>query len=188
MLVLFVVSIVKRDNSIVDIGYGIGFILLAAITFLGQDITPSHRSIIITSFVTIWGLRLALRIAGRNIGKPEDFRYHAWRKEWLKRGEVYFLIRSFLQVFVLQGIIILLVALPIILGNTMQTDTMQWYNYAGVLIWIFGFIFEFVGDAQLDRFLRQRKLGKSKKILWTPDFGGIAGTQIILAKLVSGGG
>ena len=159
---LFILAILKKDNSIVDIGYGIGFIVIALVTFLAQDITPSHRSILISLYVVIWGTRLAYRIARKNLGKPEDFRYAAWRAEWQKKGEGYFVIRSFVQIFLLQGIIILMVALPIILGNTMQVDTLKWYNYVGIFLWLFGFLFEAIGDAQLDKFLK-RKRNKTEK-------------------------
>jgi steroid 5-alpha reductase family enzyme len=98
----------------------------------------------------------------KNRGKKEDFRYAAWRAEWMKKGNIYTAVRSYIQVFLLQGIIIFIVVLPGILGNTPQNNTMQWYNWAGVVLWIIGFIFESVGDAQLDRFLKRKKEGIEK--------------------------
>lgn len=162
MLSLFILAIIKRDNSIVDIGYGLAFIVVTWTAFLNQDVTPSHRSFLVTTFITLWGIRLAYRIGRKNWGKPEDFRYAAWRKEWHKKGEMYFLLRTFFQVFVLQGVIIYLVVMPGILGNTMQTDTLRWYNVVGVCVWVVGFLFEAIGDYQLDQFLKLKKSGKIK--------------------------
>jgi steroid 5-alpha reductase family enzyme len=160
--VMFAIAIIKRDNSIADIAYGLGFMLVAVCLYTNQDITPSIRSGLVTLFISLWALRLAYRIGRKNWGKPEDFRYAAWRVEWSKKGQVYLLLRSFLQVFVLQGLIIFIVVLPGILANTPQTDTLKWYNLVGAGIWVFGFIFESVGDAQLDRFLKLKKAGKVK--------------------------
>ena len=168
MTILFVFAVIKRDNSIADIGYGFGFILITSFTFFYQDITPSHRSIIVSICILFWGTRLMYRIGKKNWNKAEDFRYKAWRTEWQKKGEVYLLLRSFIQVFVLQGIIIYLVVLPGLLGNTMQIDTMKWYNYAGVVLWLTGFLFEMIGDLQLDKFLKRKDLGRERaKIMKT---------------------
>lgn len=162
MTAMFAVAVIKKDNSIADIAYGLGFMLVVVYLYTQQSVTPSIRSSIVTLFISIWALRLAYRIGRKNLGKPEDFRYAAWRVEWSKKGQVYLLLRSFLQVFVLQGVIIFIVVLPGILANTPQTDTLKWYNLVGVGLWVFGFIFESVGDAQLDRFLKLKKSGKVK--------------------------
>jgi steroid 5-alpha reductase family enzyme len=162
MLVMFLIAVIKRDNSIVDIAYGPAFLVVALILYLNQDVSQSQRSGLITLFVFLWALRLAFRILKKNFGKPEDFRYRAWRQEWSKKGNVYLLIRSFLQVFLLQGLIIYIVSMPIILSNTLQTDTLRWYNIFGACLWIFGFLFESIGDYQLDKFLKKKKAGLLK--------------------------
>ncbi len=72
MSLLFVISLVRRDNGTADIGYGIGFmiILLAA---LSQTVV-SGTTLLLSVLVFVWGARLSARIFRRNIGKPEDFR------------------------------------------------------------------------------------------------------------------
>lgn len=162
MTIMFVFAVWRRDNSIADIAYGPAFLTVATYLYINQEVTPSIRSGLVTLFICLWALRLAYRIGRKNIGKPEDFRYAAWRVEWSKKGKVYLLLRSFLQVFLLQGLIIFIVVMPGILANTPQIDTLQWYNLVGAGLWIFGFIFESVGDAQLDRFLKLKKSGKIK--------------------------
>ena len=63
------------------------------------------RQVLVTGLVTVWGGRLALHILLRNRGKGEDYRYAKWRKDWGK----YFVLRSFLQVFMLQGSLLLII-------------------------------------------------------------------------------
>ena len=83
MCCMFVIATIKKDNSIVDIGWGLGFIVVALVTFFyyGYD----RRSQKLVTFLTIvWGMRLSLYILMRNWGKPEDFRYVKMRNDWGK--------------------------------------------------------------------------------------------------------
>ena len=101
MTVLFLAALWRRDNSIADVAWGPGFIL-AAWTTLVLDGSFSLRQLTACLLVLIWGLRLSVRIYLRNRGKGEDERYRKWREEWGKS----FIIRSYLQVFLLQGAIL----------------------------------------------------------------------------------
>src|SRR5258706_16351184 len=98
MCILFVIALLKKDNSIVDTGWGIGFIIVTVVmlSVYGDGI---FRQRFLSYLVIIWGLRLSLYIGIRSVGKPEDFRYAHWRQTWVKN----FVLRSFLQVFMLQG-------------------------------------------------------------------------------------
>jgi steroid 5-alpha reductase family enzyme len=160
--VVFCIALIKKDNSIADIAYGAGFVLVALFLYFDQTITPSIRSSIVTLLITLWGLRIVSRIYFKNRGKKEDFRYAAWRAEWMQKGYLYTAVRSYLQVFLLQGMIIFIIAMPALLANTPQTNTMQWYNWAGVALWVIGFLFEAIGDYQLDRFIQKKKKGLIK--------------------------
>jgi steroid 5-alpha reductase family enzyme len=160
--VVFCIALLRRDNSIADIAYGAAFSLVTLTLYFTQFVTPSLRSSIVTACIAAWSARIVLRIYLKNRGKKEDFRYAAWRTEWMQRGYVYTVIRSYLQVFLLQGFIILLVVLPGILANTLQTSTMAWYNWLGLALWVIGFLFESIGDKQLDTFLAGKKAGTEK--------------------------
>ncbi|HPJ24149.1 MAG TPA: DUF1295 domain-containing protein, partial [Bacillota bacterium] len=82
-LVFFILGTILKNNSIVDIGWGLGFVVTAWILFfLSKDY--SLGKIIVNVLVSLWGLRLFYHISRRNIGKPEDFRYQKWRSEWGK--------------------------------------------------------------------------------------------------------
>lgn len=145
--IFFVVGTIIKNNSIVDMGWGIGFVIIAWFTTWtsGSKFLPN---IIITIMITIWGVRLFAHIMKRNLGRPEDFRYANWRREW---GQ-WVIPRAFLQVYMLQGIFMLIVASPIIILNSKQSSTFTWTTTLGIIIWITGFYFESLGDYQLEQF------------------------------------
>lgn len=147
MLVMFTIAQVIKDNSIVDIGWGIGFIIVTITGLLFAD-TFIQRQLLVATLVVIWGLRLSVHIFIRNAGKPEDFRYAQWRKEWGKWA----VVRAFFQVFMLQGAIMFVIALPIMMVNASTVSGLNGYDAIGLLVWVIGFFFEAVGDYQLYAF------------------------------------
>jgi steroid 5-alpha reductase family enzyme len=144
----FIVSLVKKRNDIADVAWGLGFVLLAWVSFflVGHS---SFRGLIICILVSIWGLRLAWHIYNRNKGKMEDYRYLAWRKEWGK----WFYIRSYLQVYILQGVLLFLIVLPVLIINKNIGQDINILDIFGILVWIVGFSFESIGDKQLSKFI-----------------------------------
>lgn len=153
MTLAFCVSLKEKNNGIADIAYGGGFVLVAWTTFWLAG-GASVSGLIVSSLATLWAGRLSLRIYLRNRNKPEDFRYKKWRDEWGKT----FVLRSFLQVYMLQGLVIYVVSLPLSLTNVygagflLGTD-FAWLLLFGVFLWLVGFLFEALGDYQLARFL-----------------------------------
>jgi steroid 5-alpha reductase family enzyme len=145
----FIAAQVRGRNDIADVAWGLGFILVAAVSLFAGNV-HSPRGILASGLVLIWGLRLALHIHSRNRGRGEDPRYRQWREEWGK----WFVLRSFLQVFMLQGILLLLVAVPIVFANTAPTGPLGWLDLLGLLVWLYGFGFEAIGDLQLLKFIR----------------------------------
>lgn len=147
MIVFFIAALIKKDNSIVDIGWGAGFILVAVLTFFLQS-EWMLRHVLVSGLVIIWGARLAVHIGKRNWGRGEDKRYAKWRREW---GN-WFILRSFFQIFLLQGILLVVIAYPVILVNHSGRSGLTWLDAVGALLWVIGFLFETVGDYQLTRF------------------------------------
>jgi len=152
MSVLFLIAVVRKDNSIADIGWGIGFVIVALSVLVIQG-DYSARQAMLTVLITIWGLRLSGRIFIRNRGKGEDFRYRKWRNEWGR----FFLVRSYLQVFLLQGLFMWLISLPVVITGSKAATGWTGFDFAGVAIWLTGFFFEAVGDWQLDKFLSAKE-------------------------------
>lgn len=145
----FAVSLIHKNNGVADIAYGGGFVLVAWVSYLLGE--PGLASLIACVLVSVWALRLSTRIYRRNKGRPEDFRYAAWREAWGKT----FILRSFLQVYMLQGLVIFTVSLPVtvlaLYGDTSGVSTVGWIAIA---VWCIGFFFEAVGDWQLEQFIR----------------------------------
>lgn len=150
MSLVFILAMVLKDNSIVDIAWGMGFMLVALISFFrtrGFD----GREILATCLILAWGLRLAGHIFLRNRNRKEDFRYASWRKQWGK----WFVLRSYLQVFMLQGLMMLCVAYSVILINHSRGPGLTILDGLGLCVWLVGFFFEAVGDYQLLMFKRR---------------------------------
>ena len=145
----FIASQIKGRNDIADVAWGLGFILAAGISLTASGIY-APRGILISGLVLIWGIRLALHIHTRNSGKGEDPRYKKWREDWGR----WFVLRSFLQVFMLQGVLLLMVAVPIVFANSVAARPLGWLDLLGLLVWLYGFGFEAVGDWQLLMFIR----------------------------------
>jgi len=149
MILLWLVSLVLKNSSIVDIFWGAGFVIVAWAAFL---MTPGGyvvRKLLLSGLVTIWGLRLMLHILTRNWGKPEDFRYQVWRKE----AGVSWWWRSFFKVFLLQGVLMWIISTPLLAAQySSQPSRLIWLDLLAVPVWLIGFFFEAVGDWQLVRF------------------------------------
>ncbi len=148
MSIWFVVSLIKKRNDVADVAWGLGFVLMTwSSYFLSGD--SGVRGLLVGLLVTIWGFRLAWHIYTRNRGKAEDYRYLAWRKAWGK----WFFPRSYVQVYLLQGMLLFIIALPVLLINKSSGTSLSLLDFLGVAVWLLGFYFEVVGDAQLARFI-----------------------------------
>jgi len=144
---LWLWSVIIKNVSIVDIFWGIGFVVVNAFyVFSSGELNP--RKILILVLVTVWGLRLAGYLAIRNIGKGEDFRYQEFRRKYGAERYWWF---SYFQTFLLQGVLMMIVSLPL-LGISMGSGDLNLVDYIAILTWLIGFTFEAGGDYQLSRF------------------------------------
>ena len=147
MTTWFVVAQSRHRNDVADVAWGFGFLLVAVTSLMLHE--PAGRPLLVTALVALWGIRLSLHVHFRNRGKPEDFRYRKWREEWGRS----FYIRSYLQVFLLQSILLVLVSTPVIYISAAENPPLTYTDVVGVLVWMIGFSFEAVGDDQLRRFI-----------------------------------
>ncbi|MCF8001194.1 MAG: DUF1295 domain-containing protein [Halanaerobiales bacterium] len=158
-IVFFIIAVIKKNNSVVDIGWGLGFVLASYFVLLNTG-NFNFRSIIVTLFVTIWGLRLSYHIYQRNKGKEEDFRYAKWRENWN-----YFYIRSFFQIFILQGLLLFLIVSSVININSHAVVSLTIFDFIGIVIWVIGFTFEALGDKQLRDYISKPESEKDGHIM-----------------------
>ena len=142
----FVIAVLKKDNSIVDVGWGLGYVYTANMALYLTN-NYNLRSFLITFIVTIWGLRLSYHIFRRNLGKGEDFRYAKWRENW-----DHFYLKSFLRVFMLQGVLLFIISTPIIKIISAPYYSLKIIDFVGLFIWGIGFAFESAADKQLKDF------------------------------------
>lgn len=144
-------SLVRRDASVIDPFWGMGFVAVAWYSAWRADSLPSSRTMLLCVLTTIWGLRLSLFLLIRNWGHAEDRRYRAMRD---KHGPRFWWV-SYLTVFLLQGVLLTIVATPLIANSSARSATpVGWLDAVGVAIWAVGVIFEAVGDWQMFRFQR----------------------------------
>jgi len=147
MTLLFTIAQIKKDNSIVDIFWGIGFCIVAVFSLL-QSGTSSVRAYLVTGLVLIWGIRLAWYIGNRNTGKGEDFRYVEMRRRWGKHQ----MLGAYINVFILQGVLMFIISLPAQMSIIHGKVPLNVLDIIGTIVWAVGFYFEAVGDAQMKRF------------------------------------
>jgi steroid 5-alpha reductase family enzyme len=164
MVLLWLLSLLLKNSSIVDIFWGIGFVIVTWLAFSqGSGYIP--RKQLVAVLVTMWGLRLALHVFFRNWNQGEDFRYAKWREE---NGARWWWV-SFFQVFLLQGFLMWIISVPLIAAETSGFPVIVTpLDVIGVVVWMIGFLFEMFGDLQLMSF-KQNPKNKGKlltKGLW----------------------
>ncbi|NMC39152.1 MAG: DUF1295 domain-containing protein [Bacteroidales bacterium] len=146
MSLIWIVSVFLKNVSIVDIFWGFGFVVAATFYFIKSG-GNEPRKILILSLSAIWGLRLTSYLIWRNYGKGEDYRYREFRRKY---GEKRYWWISYFQTFLLQGILMWLISAPLLGAQQYGHDkSLGILDYAGILSWITGFIFEAGGDYQL---------------------------------------
>lgn len=151
---MFLLSIKLKDNSIADLFWGIGFIILATLSYKLYWVWYTAQ-FVVTLLVFIWWVRLFTQILSKKLPYDghEDPRYARWRKQWK-----YFYTRSFFQVFAFQWLLMFIVAIPIFMINIQS-----WYVENIFLTWLWGLIaciwllYESRADIELARFMKIKK-------------------------------
>ena len=152
MFLAFLIGTIKKNNGIIDSFYGLGYIVLITTSFMIMQ-TYSLRQIIVTILVMLWGARLFIHVTSRNWGKPEDYRYKAMRERF---GEKV-VLKSLSNIYLFQGLIIILVGFPALFINSNANLDLIWLDFIGIGVWVLGFYFEALGDYQLRKFLKNPK-------------------------------
>lgn len=148
MFGLWLVSLLRRDVSIVDVWWGPGFALLAGIAFVLAD-APGPRGALLVALTSLWGLRLGGHLLWRNHGREEDPRYARMRRHHGAR----FAWVSLATVFGLQAVLQWFVSLPVQIAQLAPgTAPLGVLDAIGLALFATGLFFESVGDLQLARF------------------------------------
>ena len=148
MTLVWLVSLPKRDASIIDIFWGVSFVLLAWV-YYAQGSQQGLRQHLVPILVTIWGFRLAVFIAWRNRGHGEDYRYAAMRQKFGAK----FPWLSLVIVFWLQAALAWVIAMPLFqVQRVAEPLALTWLDGLGLTLFLVGLFFEAVGDGQMARF------------------------------------
>lgn len=147
----FLISLKVKRKDVVDIAWAAGFVFLTWVALSFRELPLDSRSYWLLFVVTLWGLRLSLHTFRRNLSKEEDWRYHRWHE--IK--SYWYPFFSFIQVFIFQGALLMIIALPVVYGLCLIALPLFSINYFGIVLMIAGFILEAVADSQRYRFLRQ---------------------------------
>jgi steroid 5-alpha reductase family enzyme len=148
MVLVWLASLVKRDVSIIDIFWGLGFVVMGWIYFLAAEV-HAPRGFLVVGLVTLWGLRLSLHIWWRSRGKGEDYRY----REMRERNPETFPVRSLFTVFGFQALLLWAISTPLYQAQRRpEPAALTLLDVLGLALFVVGFVFEAGGDWQLARF------------------------------------
>ncbi len=145
---LWLASLALRDASIVDIFWGVGFVVITGVAAWVSDGAVARRLLVFV-LVALWGLRLARHLFRRNWGHGEDFRYQRMRALHGSR----FSFVSLYTVFGLQAALMWVVSLPVQLAVIAREPAgLTIFDLFGTLLFAVGLAFEALGDQQLAAF------------------------------------
>lgn len=153
--IAFIIGQLKKNNGLIDIAWGSGFVVLAVTSYLLYP-DSTIRSTIVTILVMLWGLRLAYHLFKRNWGKDEDYRYVAMRERWVNAGKNVYLTAYF-KVYMSQMLLLTIISIPIFIVNFSSQEGLLLLDFIGLGVWIIGYFFEVVGDAQLKAFISKKE-------------------------------
>jgi steroid 5-alpha reductase family enzyme len=153
MAVTFAAAIRTGKHSVIDTAWGLGLTLTALVSLLtttghGQPV----RRLTLLAASAAWGLRLAAHVTKRNRGQPEDPRY----RDLLARAKGNKNRYALRKIYLPQALILWLATLPVQVGMLERAQVSP-VTAIGAAVWLTGFVFESVGDAQLARFKQDPK-------------------------------
>ena len=149
-LLLWLLSIPLRDVSIIDMAFAVILLVVTTCSYL-LGAAPEDRKQLILVLVAVWAARITWHLVRRNWGHGEDVRYSKLRT-WVDDDRA-FVWLSLRKVFLLQGVVLWLVSLPIQAAMILATPPeLSWVAFFGAFICVAGIIIETLADAQLTHF------------------------------------
>ena len=145
----WLLSLIRKNVTHVDSMWSLFFVLAALTTaaFVLFVYPAPARLMLVLACVTVWALRLFVYLTWRNWGPHEDSRYIKIRQN----NQPYFWLKSIVIIFALQGVLAWLISISLHAAIA-ATAPLNWLDYTGIALFLFGFIWEVVADNQLSKF------------------------------------
>ena len=134
-----------------DLSGALNFIVLAIV---GLVLTATYftRQIVLTSLVTIWGVRLGGFLLYRVLIRGKDNRFDEIRGNFW----------SFLGFWIFQMVWVFTVSLPVSLTNAAKNDSkLNALDYVGWALWLIGFLIETIADFQKFAYIQDQSPDKA---------------------------
>ena len=152
-VIAFSFSLKLKRVDIVDVAWGASFIA----GYLALQIyrpTNSLSVMIVGLMLFAWGARLSIHILRRFLRSThQDDRYTELMSAWPVGNRA---IHTFLRIFLTQAVLATIIGLPIIVISFFEPSTKP-IVFIGIVVWVFGYVVEIVGDRQLKQFLLSSK-------------------------------
>lgn len=153
---VYAIHLIVNDASIIDLIWGAGFGLVAVGLLIVAD-PKSHYNVLLALLPIVWSVRYTTFIFLRNWGKGEDDRYTELRNRIAEKRIPWWLF-SFFGVYGFQAVAMLTVCAPLVIGMAAPATTeIGWLAIIGLALWVTGFLFEAIGDLQLEVFKKKHR-------------------------------
>jgi steroid 5-alpha reductase family enzyme len=165
IIALYLISLHNGHNASIDVGHGIVGLVTILAVYLHADSPQTVRAELVTMFVALWGLRLFIHLYFNHKKTGEHHRHAHHLSIWQARGALYAKVRTLLQTFILQGVLIYITILPGIVANTAEMAPMAWYNWVGAIVWVLAFFVQTGTDNNLYVKSGTMKNNREKKLV-----------------------
>ena len=139
----FVPAYLLRTDKFFDLTGSLTYISLVAFALVAGNREP--QSLVLAALVVVWAVRLGTFLFMRVVRSGGDRRFDAMKRH----------LPTFLLTWTLQGLWVFLTAAAALAAMTTEVPAaLGWAAFAGVAIWVAGFVTEVVADTQKQRFRR----------------------------------
>lgn len=139
-ILMFIPAFIWKTDKLTDLSYSITFIAISV--WLLATNQPSLIATILILMICVWAIRLGAFLFIRIRKQTKDSRFDGMREDFLK----------FLKFWVLQGVSVWIIMMPIILffqnPNTTPNKTSIFFVAVGFVIWLIGLLIESFADFQ----------------------------------------
>lgn len=142
---VFIPSYIFQTEKFFDLTGGITYISVIGVSvcYSRYSVDLDARSILLAALVIIWAIRLGTFLFSRVQKAGKDDRFDEIKPSFIR----------FLNVWTLQGLWVTFTAAAALVAiTTTYRKELDAFAIVGFLVWIFGFAFEAIADAQKSRF------------------------------------